>query len=237
MTESEVQSKPIDWLLAQADESLARGELFTCQRHAIDAVRQSHLHQDYVSLGRAVVLVRAVRSEKFRLANAVRKIVRISSYEELDPYLTGEMPIQPGWYLFEPMLVAADGRDFRERADAEEVAALVIVREPETQLGLWPVAMVGPRTVRVMLQPPKRMSAAWMKEASAAMGAEAIARVDPDASPINRLDRLVALLETVTEDDALHAEVERTCRCAVDVVLAASRNGASDSGATPPGSA
>lgn len=229
MTESEVQSKPIDWLLARADEAFDRGEFFSCHRHAVDAMRQSILRKDYSSLGRALEKVRVTRSEKFQVASVVRKIVRLSTYEELDPYLSGQTPIEPGWYLFEPMLVAADGRDFRERADADEIPVLVIVREPQTQLGLWPVAMVGPQTVRVMLQPPKRMSSSWMKEASAAMGVEAVTLAKPDAAPNVRLERLVALLETVTEDDALLEEVERTCRSVMDLATAASQNGAGDS--------
>ena len=57
------------------------------------------------------------------------------------------MRVQPGCYLLKaPRCVGADGRAFREHADAKRVPALVLVHEPETRTKEWPIVAIGPVT-------------------------------------------------------------------------------------------
>jgi hypothetical protein len=57
-------------------------------------------------------------------------------------------------YLLSPPRVGVDGRLMRETALRQEVPIVIIVREPTTKAGLWPIVAVGPVTVRARLAPP-----------------------------------------------------------------------------------
>lgn len=62
--------------------------------------------------------------------------------------------LRPGCYLVQPPRVGLDGRVLRQALDDTEVPGLVVVREPTTRAGLWPLVALGPVTVRVHVPPP-----------------------------------------------------------------------------------
>jgi len=203
---------PTDASLEEAMSALAAGHYLRCETLAAEALRKGHQHQAYDRMSRIVLTLMEARRHKRQMATAVRKIRRLHDEEEMRAILEGEQEITPGCYLIEPMLVAADGRELREKANAEGIATLIVVREPQTQLGLWPVVMVGPETVRTQVHPPKRISSAWMLTASEALGRDAAARVDTQASPAEQVDHLMDLIETAVDSEELHQMLERACR-------------------------
>jgi hypothetical protein len=62
-------------------------------------------------------------------------------------------------YLLSPPRVGVDGRVLREAATQKQVPVVIVVREPATKAGLWPVVAVGPVTVRARVAPPPHKSA------------------------------------------------------------------------------
>lgn len=201
----------IDALMEQASVAMARTDYFECERLAVEALHHAHQEFDFDRMARIVLPLQEARRHKRQLASQVRKIRRLSDDEQLAVLLAEGAPIEPGCYLIEPMLVAADGRELREQANARNVPILVVVREPKTQVGVWPVVMVGPETVRTFVGPPTRISVSWMLAADDALGTEAVARIDPGAPPRDRVDRLMGLLGTLVGGEALHAALATAC--------------------------
>src|SRR5690606_2962660 len=90
-----------------------------------------------------------------------------------------------------------------------EVPIIVVVREPPTRLGLWPVVMVGPVTVRTRIRPPAKgkPDLAWVLSAGEALGDEAIRMVDRALHPADRVQRLADALATVVDHERRHQEL------------------------------
>ena len=179
------------------------------QRNRLDSIAtgstvEVEIIEARVEGGRAFVRV----SEK---AAEVKKVHRLTSYSELEAYLTGNKAIQPGCYLIEPPLVGADGRELRERALSEDVSVFVIVREPITRLNQWPIVMVGPVTVRTRLAPPKKPDIAWMLQAGEALGDHALAAVDLADDAAGRVEHLLELLSAVVDHEKLHQALHAAC--------------------------
>lgn len=219
----------IDRLMEQASEALVQTRYFECERLAVEAFTMARQGADYERMSRILLPMQEARRQKRQLAMDTKKIIRMDSMEKLEPLLTGQKSLTAGCYLIEPGLVGADGRDLREKADALEVPVIVVVREPETTIGLWPVVMVGPITVRTRVQPParKKPDIAWMLRAGEALGDEAIGMTDPSMNPIDRVEKLADVLATVVDHEKLHQALEETCRLAAtksDALKVAARN-------------
>ena len=137
----------IDALMEQAGKALQEGSYFEAERLSRDALERSHQADDFERMARIALPLQEARRQKRMLAVDSGRLKRLTD-------LPDDMALEPGAYLIEPMLVGANGRDLRDRADAEEVPVLVVVREPETQLRLWPIFMIGPGTVRTTVDPP-----------------------------------------------------------------------------------
>lgn len=197
-----------------ASDALARTQYFECERLAVEALSLARQGADYERMSRILLPLQEARRQKRQSASDAKKITRLDSMEKLEPLLSGQKTLAPGCYLIEPGLVGADGRDLRDKADSLQIPIIVVVREPETQLGLWPVVMVGPVTVRTRVAPPakKKADLAWMLRAGEALGDEAIAMVDPGMNPLDRVERLADLLSTVVDHEKLIQTLEATCR-------------------------
>lgn len=200
--------------ITKARAALESGRIVESERISAEAMRETHQLREYGFMIDAIEVLRSARSARIDQACRNRSITRLSTYEEIDPLITGKRSIEPGCYLIEPMLVAADGRELRECALAQESAVFVLVREPETELGRWPVVVVGPETVRVQIDPPKPISARWMREAVQALAFEAIDRLRTDTEIDTRVDAVLALVETVVDAIPLHDELLGVCRAA-----------------------
>ncbi len=201
----------IDTALDRARASLEAGEIFAAERDAIESLQQLSADADFPRLGACAEILLGARRAKRDLALKSKKVNRISEYDDLDPLLSGEKPIKAGLYLIEPLLVAADGRDLREKADSDGVAILVVVREPETQLKQWPVVMVGPETVRTKIAKPARIDASWIQEAADALGAQALANIDDQANASAQAQHMSRLVGTVVDHVALHEALIDAC--------------------------
>lgn len=216
MAKSERASGKIDRLMERASEALEETRYFECERLCLDALEQSHGVGDYERMARIVLPLQEARRQK-RLAAVDAKRLFI-----LEEPMGEEEPVEPGCYLLQPPLVGADGRDLRERADRQEVPVFVLVREPRTRSGLWPLVMIGPVTVRARVKPPKdedKPDMAWFLGAGESLGDAAMAQVNAEATPAQRVNELFDRLGTVTEHEKLHQALEEACRRAAAAAL------------------
>jgi len=201
----------IDTLMEHAGAALAEGDYFGAESSALEALDLAHASQDWDRMARLLLpLEEARRQRRLEAAEAgvAGRVDSVEALQEIDP-------ITPGCWLLEPMTVGAHGRDFRAAADAQRVPVVVIVREPETQLGAWPIAILGPVVVRTKVEPPETLDVAWFLAAAEALGDEAIENVPADLEPETRINRLMDRLGAIRDHDELHQALAEACRDAV----------------------
>lgn len=138
----------IDALMEQSSAALVKRDYFAAERLASSALRRAYAAGDFERMARIVLPLQEARRQKRDLAVDSGKIYVVDS--ELPQGKT----LKPGCYLISPPRVGVDGRLLREMADEREVPTVVIVREPSSREGLWPIVAVGPVTVRTKVAPP-----------------------------------------------------------------------------------
>lgn len=210
-----------DRLMEEASEALVATRYFDCERKASEALALVHQSHDYDRMGRIVLPLQEARRLRRQLACDVKKVVRVDSYPELEGLMTGAKPIKPGCYLLEPPLVGADGRELREKALSADIPVLVIVREPQSRLGLIPIVAVGPFTIRTKVDPPKKVDVAWIQSAAEALGDDALSLVDPEECAADRVDHIIDLLAAFPDHEKLHQALAAACTEAHHDVLTA----------------
>ncbi|XHC25540.1 MAG: hypothetical protein ACFHWZ_04155 [Phycisphaerales bacterium] len=146
------KSEKIDQLMEQASAALAKTEYFECERLALEALNTAFEAGDFERMARIVLPLQEARRQKRLEALECSTVIRLNEADQ--ELLQEDEQVEAGCYLFEPLLVGADGRDLRERANQQGVPVLVVVREPRTSVGEWPIVMIGPQTVRTKVRPP-----------------------------------------------------------------------------------
>ncbi len=212
------KSEKIDELMEQASSALAKTDYFACERLALEALNLAFEVSDYERMARIVLPLQEARRQKRLEALDRGEVIRLNEADQ--ELLLEEHQIEAGCYLFEPLLVGADGRDLRERANQQGVPVLVVVREPRTSAGEWPIVMIGPQTIRTKVRPPGRkdedeVTVEWMQNASEALGDAAIMRVDTTRDASDQVGQLLDFLGTCPEHEKLHQALEGACRAAM----------------------
>lgn len=146
-TTSTQQAAKIDALMEQASTALVKRKYFECEHLASSALRKAHAIGDYERMSRILLPLQEARRQKRDLALDTGR-TRI-----IDNELPTGKGLTAGCYLVMPPRVGVDGRALREHADQQEVPVVVLVREPTTRDGLWPIVSVGPVTVRTKVRP------------------------------------------------------------------------------------
>lgn len=146
-TQSEKSAK-IDALMEQSSAALLKRDYFAAERFASSALRRAYAAGDFERMARIVLPLQEARRQKRDLAVDSGKIYVV------DAELPQGKTLKPGCYLVAPPRVGVDGRLLREMADEREIPTVVIVREPTSREGLWPIVAVGPVTVRTKVAPP-----------------------------------------------------------------------------------
>jgi hypothetical protein len=215
MARSKKSAPTIDDLMERASAALAKTDYFECERISVDALERAHAAKDYDRMARILMPLQEARRQKRDRAIDASLIV------VLEEPIPEEEPLEPAVYLVQPPLVGADGRDLRERADREGVPALVVVREPTTRLGLVPIVMIGPVTVRARVEKPadeESPDLPWIIAASEALGDAALAQLADDLGHEQRVDQTYDRLCTCAEHDRLHQVLAEACKIAAAAV-------------------
>ncbi|MEY3230889.1 MAG: hypothetical protein RL689_978 [Planctomycetota bacterium] len=138
--------------------------------------------------------------------------------------IAGVMPavdaIASGRWMLEPPLVGMDGRTLRDTAARRGVPVMVLVREPQSRSGRWPIVGVGtgprePVVVRVQVEPPADPACpdlAWFMAAQEALGDAAIAKAPRNVPADHHVDDMLDLLEAVPDHEKLIQAVAQACR-------------------------
>ncbi len=146
-TQSEKAAK-IDAMMEQASAALVKREYFEAERLASSALRRAYAAGDFERMARIIMPLQEARRQKRDLACDSGRLVVI------DAELPQGKAIKTGCYLIAPPRVGVDGRLLRELADERHVPTVVLVREPTSREGLWPIVAVGPVTIRTKVMPP-----------------------------------------------------------------------------------
>ncbi len=195
----------LDDALLNAKTALKSGDPFGASELASKALREARAKRSFETMAAILPVLRDARAAIRDLAINAKKIYRIDAWSETDTP-------EPGLWLVEPPAVGADGRTVRDLALRERLPVLVIVREPETRDGRWPVVMIGPATTRAKVEPPQndKPNPGWMLAALDAIAQSAIDSVDGSA-PETRVNQLFDRLETIPEADAIYNELAKAC--------------------------
>jgi hypothetical protein len=232
----------IDELMDRASEHLAQRRYFDAERECLESLNRAFAILDYEHMARILLPLQESRRQKRDLAVDAGEVFRVN----------GELPsgksLRAGCYLVEPPRVGIDGRLLREEADRRKVPAIIVVREPTTREGLWPIVALGPVTVRTRVHPPalgkpptqgrrsKTDGAAdaqppdeplpppdWFLRASEALGDTAIAQVEPTSPIASRIQALLERMHAHPDHEKLHQLLADACREASRLVPAVPR--------------
>lgn len=202
----------IDELMQEAEKALQKTDYFQAEKAARQALHMAYEAHDYDRMARVLLPLQEARRQKRQAAADSGKIFNVDSYEQLEKIMRGGKNAVCGCYVVEPPLVGADGRMLRDRLDELAKPAIVVVREPKTQLGLWPVVMIGPITVRTRVKPPKKLSVQWVLAAGEALGDEAISSVDGEMAAADRVTAFMERLATVVDHEKLCQALGEACK-------------------------
>ncbi|HMN42655.1 MAG TPA: hypothetical protein PKE29_17580 [Phycisphaerales bacterium] len=228
------RANKIDAMMDQASRALVSRDYFGAEKLALSALRRAHHDADYERMARIILPLQEARRQKREMAFDTKRVFVVD----------GEIPhgrgLVSGCYLVTPPRVGADGRMLRDAADEKRAPVFVLVREPPTRDGLWPIVAVGPVTVRAKVGPfvappppaPKASakgkargekgapaasaagvpSVRWFVAAGEALGDEAIGQVCVTLPAAVRVSALMDRLESVPHHEKLHQRLEEACR-------------------------
>jgi hypothetical protein len=233
-TQAEKAAK-IDAMMERASRALVKRDYFEAERLAAGALRRAHHEGDFARMARIIMPLQEARRLKRDMAYDAGKVFVVE----------GELPhgkaLVQGCYLIGPPRVGVDGRMLRDLADERHVPVVVVVREPTSRDGLWPIVAVGPVTVRAKVAPPKppppkkpkkaakskaklpapeapkptKPTVEWFIQTCERLGDEAIDQVAATLPAASRADALFDRLEAHPNHEKLHQRLEEACRQAM----------------------
>lgn len=212
----------IDPMMERASEALVRGEYFECERLSAEALRRAVAAGDFERAARIALPLLESRRMIRDMAFDTRAVFVI------DDELPKGRDIRPGMYLVCPPRVGVEGRMLRDDALANDVPVIVVVREPTTRDGLWPVVAVGPVTVRCKVEPPtppksragrSKATAAppppeWFISTNERLGDVAIASVPAGSTGVSRAMALYDRLCAMPDHEKLHQRFAEAAQAA-----------------------
>ena len=151
-----VKSTSVNSLMSKAQQALSRNHWFEAERLCARGLDMARSEGDFNLMARIVLPLQEARRQRMQAAFDSRKISII------DEATSEERQLETRCYLVQPPLVGADARRIRLLALEREVPAMVLCREPKTQLGLCPIVAIGQVTVRTRIDPARNMRRFYM---------------------------------------------------------------------------
>ncbi len=218
----------LDQWMERASVALAETRYFEAAAAAWRALLRARAVRDFERMARICLPLQEARRQIRQLAtdaaqasgNAARLI---RTPDDLP------RPLAPGCYVLQPPLIGADARTLREIAERSRVPTHILVREPLTLTGRWPIVGVGAAiSVRAQVPPPRPLSRVetradkdgfdgpvplpWFEAAAEALGDAAIARAKPAHPAQWQVDDLLEGLQAVPDHERLHQCLAAACR-------------------------
>ncbi|MFM1804684.1 MAG: hypothetical protein RL136_1563 [Planctomycetota bacterium] len=204
-----VKSTSVNSLMTKAQQALSRNHWFEAERLCQRALDMARTDGDFNLMARIILPLQEARRQRMQIAFDSKKIVIV------DEPVSEERKLEAKCYLVQPPLVGADARRMRLAALEREIPAVVLCREPRTQLGLCPIVAIGQVTVRTRIDPPKKWDKpdlAWFIEATEQLGDAAIENLDPSSEPSRVVDALLERLDAVPDHEKLHQMLAEACK-------------------------
>lgn len=202
------KTETIDDTMERASQALSATRYFEAERLAHEALLAAHANNDFGRMARIALPLQEARRQMRQAAEDAGTITILDD-------TTGEVEdIEPGCYLIQPMMVAADARRLRLAAREQEIPVLVLCREPEALLGLPIVAIAPGVTIRTKIDPPEDLDdpdLEWFMSALEQLGDFAIDSIDPGISLVKRVDALIDRLEAIPDHEKLHQALAEAC--------------------------
>ncbi len=211
-------TKQLEATMEEASAALAAGDYFECERLASEAMQSAFAREEWDLVARiAMPLQEARRQRRLMAIEADRVFV----FEKDPP--SGETLLESGCYVIVAPCVAADARRINEAALDQGVAVMALACEPKTQLGLLPVAVVGPTTIRAKMKPTRHFTPRWCMQAIDALTQSALETFDPGRAVHRQVEDLVEKVMTLPESELLHQKLAQVAHNAVQVTLESAR--------------
>jgi hypothetical protein len=227
-----LKATAIDTLMERASQALVACDYFRAAELCERALDKAVASADFERCARAIMPLQEARRQLRHLAtDAAHEPAGIIACKAL-PRDAKHVPA--GFVLLEPPLVGIDAGRYRELAQRAKAPTMVLVKEPTTKAGLWPIVGVGkgdpfPIVVRTLLAPPQGVDPkaplanviaaaprhaliAWMRGAQESLGDAAIAKVDPAWPADHRVLDFVELLAAVPDHEKLAQAFAASCR-------------------------
>lgn len=216
-----------------ASRALVQRRYFDCERLCTEALERAFIAADYERMSRILLPLEEARRQKRDLAFDTGDV------QVVDGVVPTGRNLRPGCYLVSPPRVGIDGRLLREAANKKKIPTIIVVREPESRDGMWPVVSIGPVTIRTKVdRPPQSLEAngksntdtkrgkgakagvpktsppapEWFIKANEAIGDKALAGVDSASTPISRVENLFKCLQAHPDHEKLHQALANACR-------------------------
>jgi hypothetical protein len=203
------KSMSVQNLMTKAQQALTRNHWFESERLAAKALDMARAEGDFDLMARITLPLQEARRQRMQIAFDSKKLVILSAP------LPADFDIQPVCYLVQPPLVGADARRLRLLALEREIPAMVLCREPRTQLGLCPIVAIGQVTIRTRIVPPKiwdKPTLAWYVDACEQLGDAAIETLDRMADTARQVDGLLERLDAWPDHENLHQALAEACK-------------------------
>jgi len=203
-------------MMGHASDSLAAGLSLHAAMLSRDALHLARSRGDFERMSRICMPLleaqRAIRIEALETGPA--KLISTASDIQGLPTM--------GCYLFTPMLVGADAKQFRSAANNAGVPVFVLTREPQMSNGLWPIVGVGERVVRIRIEPPTNpdiIDPQWFNYASEQLGDQAIEdainAAEPEDPAAWRVDDLLDRIDACPEHEKFMKALADACKAAM----------------------
>lgn len=209
-------SGTIDGLMDRASAALLRTDYFEAETLCLKAMERALRARDFTGIARITMPLQEARRQRRHEATDAR---RVRTMREFVASGSRTAPLEPGCILIEPPMVGADARTVRSIAERKRVPVMVLVREPTTATGRWPIVAVGggvfrPAIVRVQVQPPEagEITPAWFLATQEALGDAAIEKVKPAWPADHRVEDLLEYLEGIPDHEKLHQALAAAAR-------------------------
>lgn len=216
----------VDSLMERASGALLATDYFEAAALARRALGQAFDRFDMLLASRICLPLQEARRQVRQLA--------LDAAEAGSRFLiasAGEVPepMRAGFFLLQPPLIGADGRNARAYLEQQRIPGLVLVREPLTQRGKWPVVSVGDVVLRAQVDPPYAVErdpssptrdtgrgapgTAWFLAAQEALGDAAIAAALKREQPAaHRAEELLEAVDALPDHEKLYQRLAEACR-------------------------
>lgn len=209
------QPTSIDELMEKASAALLETDYFKTEDLCRKAITKARRARDFERLGRIVLPLQEARRQR-------RHEALDAGHRQVLSKLADLKKVHPaGAYLLRPPIIGVEATIVREVSQRKKVPLVVLVREPRTATGMWPLVLTVPeRSIRIQVAAPVEdddtpPTAEWFMASIEALGDAAMKSLNPKDPAQWRVDDLLEFIDALPEHEKLHQRLTQECRVAM----------------------